>query len=89
MGYFKECGNYKVGQVNSYNHIGDIYKKMGKKTLSGEYYTQAYIISQEIMFDEGLEKANKSLKLKKNGMPSLNSTGKGGRVKSKGNRGNE
>jgi tetratricopeptide (TPR) repeat protein len=68
-GYFKECGNYKVGQVNSYNHIGDIYKKMGKKTLAGEYYTQAYIISQEIMFDKGLEKAKKSLKLKKSGIP--------------------
>ncbi len=28
MGYFKECGNYKVGQVNSYNHIGDIYTRV-------------------------------------------------------------
>lgn len=76
-GYFKNCGKYKVGEVDSFNKIGDILKKMGKKTLAGDEYTKAYIISQEIHYEDGLVKAKKVLKLPKSGIPSINSGQKG------------
>lgn len=75
-GYFKSCGKYKVGQVDSYNKIGDILKKMGKKTLAADEYTHAYIISQEILYQDGLLKAGKVLTLKKLGMPNAEPTPK-------------
>ncbi len=68
-GYFKNCGKYKVGQVDSYNRIGDVLKKSGKRTLAEDEYTHAYIISQEIMYQDGLIKALKVLTFKKLGMP--------------------
>ncbi len=72
FGYFKSCGKYKVGEVDSYNKIGDILKKKGKKTLASDEYTHAFIISQEIVYREGLLKAGRVLKLQKEGIPSIN-----------------
>lgn len=77
LGYFKNCGKYKVGEVESFNKIGDILKKMGKKTLAGDEYTKAYVISQEINYQDGLDKAKRVLKLPKNGIPAVNSGQKG------------
>jgi len=71
-GYFKNCGRYKVGEVDSFNKIGDILKKMGKKTQAGDKYTNAYVISQEIQYQDGLVKAKRVLKLPKNGIPAIN-----------------
>ena len=70
-GYFKSCGKYKVGQVDSYNRIGDLLRKSSKRTLAEDEYTHAYIISQEILYKEGLQKAAKVLTLKKLGMPTI------------------
>lgn len=71
FGYFKNCGRYKVGEVNSHNRIGDILKKKGRKTLAGDEYTIAYVISEEIIYKEGIDKAGRVLKLKKSGIPAI------------------
>ena len=49
---------------------------MGKKTLAADEYTHAYIISQEILYQDGLLKAGKVLTLKKLGMPNAEPTPK-------------
>ena len=71
-GSFMICGEYKEGQVNAYLRIGDLYSKKHQQDLAYEQYAAARRIAIEISYKHGQEIAEKSLEVKKDGIPALN-----------------
>lgn len=70
-GSFMICGEYKEGQVNAYLRMGDLFSKKHQHDLAYEQYAAARRIAIEISYKIGLEKAEKCLEVKKDGIPAL------------------
>jgi tetratricopeptide (TPR) repeat protein len=71
-GSFMICGEYKEGQVNSYIRMGDLFTKKHQHDIAYEKYAAARRIAIEISYKQGQVIAEKSLEVKKDGIPSIN-----------------
>ncbi len=56
-GYINNCGMYKEGVIDSYNKIGNYYKKKGKKNLAYENFFRALELSKDINYEQGMIEA--------------------------------